>query len=182
VLPKPPPGSSGPAAIAGTILRVYKGRNVGELRITEMTAPDAASLSPPYPRCMLQHSASQRVVNFDLNWAAINFGQQGTAPDVRLTMTGPHGEAVVAVIPTGPNADQVCRVVRSLPISSGGVGSQLVLGLIIRLPLKAALHELIVRLDGHPSRFSSAPSALEATVSRAIRRSRTRPALHTLSG
>jgi len=47
-----------------------------------MTAPDAASLNPPYPRCMLQHSASEQVVNFDLNWAAINFGQSGTAPAV----------------------------------------------------------------------------------------------------
>jgi hypothetical protein len=156
VLPKPRADNQ-PFAIAGTILRVYKGRDVGELRITEMTAPDAASLNPPYPRCMLQHTVSQHLVNFDLNWAAINFGQTGTAPAVHLTITGPHGEAVIAVVPTGPNGNQICSVVRSLALSPEGTGSQLVYGLFMRLPVHAALHELGVEIDGHPITIHLSP-------------------------
>jgi hypothetical protein len=84
-------------AVAGTILRVADGRDIGELRITEMTAPDAGD--PPYPRCLVGRTAAQPVIYFDLNWAGINFGSRGTAPAVRLTITGPGGTPMTAESP-----------------------------------------------------------------------------------
>src|SRR5215472_8304751 len=42
-LPRLPPRDPGPQPVAGTIIRVYQGRNTGELRLIQMTAPDAAA-------------------------------------------------------------------------------------------------------------------------------------------
>lgn len=161
VLPSQPADGQ-PEAIAGTILRVNAGRDTAELRITQMTAPDAARLNPPLPRCMLEHGASQRVVNFDLNWAAINFGQSGTAPAARLTITGPHGEPVLAVVPTGPNT-QACRPVRAFPLPSQRPGWQLVYGLIMRLPAADRVRELNLQIDGHPIAVDLEPVCPQST-------------------
>jgi hypothetical protein len=133
-------------AVAGTILRVTDGRDVGELRITEMTAPDAGD--PPYPPCLIGHTAAQRVINFDLNWAGINFGSQGTAPAVRLTITGPGGTPMTAEIPQGSPPNN-CATVRSLFLSSEPKGWQLVYAMALRVPAHARLRKLTVSMDGH---------------------------------
>jgi hypothetical protein len=113
-----------------------------------MSAPDAAD--PPYARCLLQHPPGERLVNFDLNWAAINFGQRGTAPAVHVTILGPDGTAVIAQVPIPPAGNPVCRRVRSFYLSAESPGWQLVYGLTLALPRHTPLHELSVWIDDHP--------------------------------
>jgi hypothetical protein len=129
-------------------LRVRKGGDLGELRIVEMSAPDAAD--PPYARCLFQHQPSDLLVNFDLNWAAINFGQRGTAPAVHVTILGPDGTPMIAQVPIPPASSPVCRRVRSFYLSAESPGWQLVYGLTLALPRHTPLHELSVWIDGHP--------------------------------
>jgi hypothetical protein len=143
----PPPAYQDDAtAVAGTILRVSDGRELGELRITEMTGPDAGD--PPYPPCLVGHTAAQRVINFDLNWAGINFGSTGTAPAVRLTVTSPGGTPMTAEIPQDSPPNKCARV-RSLFLSSQPKGRQLVYGTTLRVPVHARLRELTVTMNGH---------------------------------
>ncbi len=142
------PVSNHPRTLAGTILRVRKGTQVGDLRIVEMSAPDAAD--PPYARCLLQHTPGERVVNFDLNWAAINFGQRGTAPAVHVTILAPDDTAMIAQVPIPPAGNPVCRKVRSFYLSAESPGWQLVYGLTLTLPRHTPLRELTVWIDGHP--------------------------------
>jgi hypothetical protein len=144
---------SQPRAVAGWILRIYKNHHKGYLRFVEMTGPDAPSLNPPYPRCMLRHRAGQRVVNFDLNWSDINMSVGGPTPAVRLTIVGPHGEQMIAVVPVDDDARQVCRPVHSFRLGVLRRNWQEVLGLVMRLPVHQRLRELTVTVDGHTKRI-----------------------------
>lgn len=156
-LPKVPAQNPGPHGLAGSIIRIYKGRETGELRLIEMSAPDAAAgLGAPLPSCFLQnparpwHQPGYRVVNFDLNWADINVGQRGTAPAVRVTIAGPDGQPMIAAVPQGPAGNAVaCRVIESYRLGSSRPRWQLVLGLTLRVPLHMALDHLLVTADGH---------------------------------
>jgi hypothetical protein len=141
--------SSQPRAVAGWILRISKGSRKGYLRLPQMTAPDAASLNPPYPRCMLKHRPGRRVVNFDLNWSDINVRVGAPTPAVRLTILGPRGEQMAAVVPVDEGNRQVCRAVRSFQLGVVGRGVQLVLGLVMRVPVHSRIRELKVTVDGH---------------------------------
>ncbi len=155
-LPKVPAQHPGPHGVAGSIIRIYKGRETGEFRLIEMTAPDAAAgLGAPLPPCFLQnpvqpwHKPGYRVVNFDLNWADINFGQRGTAPATRVTIAGPDGQPMIAAVPQGPAGNTIaCRAVESFRLGSSRPRWQLVLGLALRVPLHMALDHLQVTTDG----------------------------------
>ena len=147
------PTVNGPVAdnartVAGAILRIRKGADVGDLRIVEMSAPDAAER--PYARCLLQHSPGERLVSFDLNWAAMNFSQRGTAPAVHVTILAPDGTAMIAQVPIPPAGNPVCRKVRSFYLPAESPGWQLVYGLTLTLPRHTPLHDLAVWIDGHP--------------------------------
>ena len=119
-LPKVPVEKPSPHAVAGTIIRIRKGRDVGEMRIVQMTMPDAAAyIGPRLPHCFTQyspdlaHRSNYRVINFDLNWADINFGQRGTAPAVRVTIAGPDGAPMLVAVPQGPGGNSLaCRTAR----------------------------------------------------------------------
>jgi hypothetical protein len=121
----------------------------------EMTAPDAArNLDGALPTCFTQYPPRPgrlpryRVINFDLNWAAINEGQRGAAPAVRITIAGPDGTTMVAA-DLGPNDTGItCQAVQSYVLTRGTTGSQLVLGLTLRVPLQGAPHPP----DGHGRR------------------------------
>jgi len=145
--------------VAGAIVRVIKGHAVGELRITEMTAPDA--VDPPYPSCLTEHGPSQRVVNFDLNWAGVNFGERGPTPEVRITIAGPDGTPLVAVQPDGPERD--CQTVRSFGLPSEGKGWQLVYGMTLRQSSDASLTGLSVTVDGHMKEIHLSPACRPGT-------------------
>lgn len=133
-------------AVAGTTLRVINGREIGELRLTEETGPDAGD--PPYPACLTGHASDERVVNFDLNWAGVNFGEQGSAPAVSVTIAGPDGAALIAEIPQ-PNPPNRCKTVRSFVLTALGKGWQLVYGMTLREPSRAKLAYLWVTVDRH---------------------------------
>jgi hypothetical protein len=157
-LPKVPAQQRQPRALAGTIIRISKARDIGELRLTEMTAPDAAApdAGTSLPACFLQdpplgsHRPGYRVVNFDLNWGDINLGQRGTAPAERVTIAGPDGVPMVAAVPQGPAYDTVaCRTVRSFLLGRETTGWQFVLGLTLRVPLSGSLTHLLVTAGGH---------------------------------
>ncbi|HUZ36864.1 MAG TPA: hypothetical protein VMV17_11090 [Streptosporangiaceae bacterium] len=156
-LPKVPAENPGPQPVAGTIIRIYKGHDVGELRLMQMTGPDAATnLGNSLPACFLQYPPglarppADRVVNFDLNWADTNLGQRGTAPAIRVTITGPDGEPMVAAVPQATAGNGIaCRTVRSFPLGQQTTGWQLVYGLTLRVPQLAALNHLLVTADGH---------------------------------
>jgi hypothetical protein len=153
-LPKTQPDSEGPTAVAGSIIRVDKGGDTGELRLMEMNAPDAATnLTGKVPACLRAggaRPATYRMVNFDLNWAGIDVGQRGPAPAVRLSITGPGGQAMIAVDWQGAAGGRAgCRAVLSLPLGQQGEGWQLVLGLAMRAPRHGALTSLRVTIDGN---------------------------------
>jgi hypothetical protein len=155
-LPESPPQNPGPQPLAGTIIRIYKGRDTGELRLVEKTSPDAtAALGIALPPCLTQYRArptrlpDYRVVNIDLNYAAINEGQRGTAPNVRVSIAGPDGTPLVAAIPHGPGGDTIaCQPVRSFLLTSGGRDSQEVIGMTLRVPLHQRLDDLTVTAGG----------------------------------
>jgi len=134
-------------AVAGTILRVFKGQATGELRITEESSPDGPA-GPPYPACLTGHSSDERVVNFDLNWAGIGFGSAGSAPAVTITITGPAGTPLIADIPQQSSPD-LCRTVRTFVLGAQGKGWQLVYGLALKEQSHAKLTYLWVVIDGH---------------------------------
>jgi hypothetical protein len=152
-LPKVPAQHQGPHGVAGTIIRISKGGETGELRLIEMTGPDAAAgLGAPLPPCFLQTparpwaQAGYRVVNFDLNWADINFGQTGTAPATRVTIAGPDGQPMIAAMPRGNTI--ACRPVESFRLGASRPRWQLVLGLTLRVPPHLAIDHLLVTADG----------------------------------
>ena len=156
-LPKVPAQNQGPQAVAGTIIRIRHGRNTGELRLMEMTAPDAAqNLDGKMPPCFTQYPPRPgrmpryRVINFDLNYAGINEGQHDPAPGVRITIAEPDGTTMVAGVP-GPDGTGVrCRAVASFPLGRVSAETQLVLGLTLRVPLQGTtLTHLVVTADGH---------------------------------
>jgi hypothetical protein len=156
-LPKVPAEKPSPHAVAGTIIRVRKDRDVGELRLIQMTMPDAAAaVGPRLPACFTQYSTDlahrphYRVIDFDLNWAAINFGQRGIAPAVRATIAGPDGTAMLVAVPEGPGANRLaCRAARSFRLGRETSGWQLVYGLTLRVPLNVDLDHLFLTVDGH---------------------------------
>jgi hypothetical protein len=156
-LPPLPQRDSGPQPVAGTIIRVYHGHNTGELRLIQMTAPDAAAdLGIPLPPCFTQYPPwltrlpGYRVINFDLNYAGINEGSGSTGPNVRVTIAGPDGTSLIAAVPQGPADDTVaCQPVRSFLLTSGGSKSQEVLGLTLRVPVHLRLDHLLVTAGGH---------------------------------
>jgi hypothetical protein len=113
-----------------------------------MSAPDPADA--PYARCLLQHPAAERIVNFDLDWTAINFGQRGTAPAVHITIRGPDGADVIAQLLIGPVGDPVCRVVRSFFLSSEPPHSGQEYLLTLAVSRRTPLRRLSVWVDGHP--------------------------------
>jgi hypothetical protein len=141
--------------VAGAIVRVIKGHDIGELRLTEMTAPDAAV--PPYPPCLTERGPSQRVVNFDLNWAGVNFGERGPSPTVHITIAGPAGTPLVAEIPqSGPPSN--CQTVQSFLLPAEGKGWQLVYGMTLRQSSDASLTSLSVSIDGHLKEIHLTPA------------------------
>ena len=153
-LPKTGPDSEGPTAVAGSIIRVDKGGDTGELRLMEMNAPDAATnLTGKVPACLQASGArpaTYRMVNFDLNWPASTWA--------RAARPRPCGSRslVLAVRPMiaadwqgavgGPAG---CRAVLGLPPRPAGQNWQLVLGLAMRAPRHGALTSLRVTIDGH---------------------------------
>jgi hypothetical protein len=155
-LPKVPASSSGPRALAGSIIRIDHGRDVGELRLIEMSGPDAAAgLGGKLPACFLQQPpdlprrADYRVVNFDLNYADINVGQRGIAPPVRVTISDLDGSpAIAAFAEDGAGKAVGCRTVSSLLLGRQTAGWQLVYGLSLREPLDTAFDKLRVTVDG----------------------------------
>ncbi len=141
----------------GDIIRIRHGRDTGELRLMEMTAPDAAqNLDGKMPPCFTQYPPAPgrmpryRVINFDLNYAGINEGQHDPAPGVRITIAEPDGTTMVAGVP-GPDGTGVrCRAVASFPLGRVSAETQLVLGLTLRVPLQGTtLTHLVVTADGH---------------------------------
>lgn len=155
-LPKVPAQNSLPRSLAGTIIRIHHGADVGELRLIEMSAPDAASdLGGALPPCFTQFPPRPtgppryRVVNFDLNWADINLGQRGTAPAVRVTIAGPDGTPMVAAEPASGGTSIGCQTVKSFLLGRQQTGWQLVYGMTLRVPLPGALTHLLVTADGH---------------------------------
>jgi hypothetical protein len=122
----------------------------------QMTMPDAAGNAGAPPPCLAQyrpdlaHPADYRVVNFDLNWADINLGSRGTAPAVRVTIAGPDGAPMIAAVPRGPAGNRItCQTVQSFRLGRQTTGWQLVYGLTLRVPLRAALDQLLVTAGGH---------------------------------
>ncbi len=146
-------------AVAGTILRVTQGRVIGELRVTEMTAPDAGL--PPFPTCLTRHARSERAIDFDLNWAGINFGELGPAPAVRLTITALNGRPMVAEIPQAVPPNH-CRVVQSLLLTSESRGEQLVYGMTLRQPTDTRPSGLSVTVDGHAIKIRLSPVCIRS--------------------
>ena len=148
-----PPPPSGPTVetvqahtVAGTILRIIKGQASGDLRISEESGPDAPG--PPYPACLTKHSHRQRVVNFDINWAGINWTTDA-APAVTITITGPDGSALIANEPRA-NPPDLCRTVREFVLGAEGKGWQLVYGLALKESSHAKLPPYLwVTVDGH---------------------------------
>jgi hypothetical protein len=155
-LPKVPAQNQGPQTVAGTIIRIRHVRDTGELRLMQMTAPDAVrDLDGALPPCFTQDPPRParlpryRVINFDLNYAAINEGQRGTAPAVRITIAGPDGSTMVAA-QLGPHDTGIsCQAVQSYLLTRETTGSQLVVGMTLRVPLHGALTRLVVTADGH---------------------------------
>jgi hypothetical protein len=153
-LPRTPPDHEGPTTVAGSIIRVDKGGDTGELRLMETNAPDAATnLSGKVPDCLQPGGArpsTYRTVNFDLNWAGVDVGTLGSAPAVRLSITGPGGQPMMAVDWQGAVGGRVgCRAVLGLPLGRQGKGWQLVYGLAMRVPRHGALTGLQVTIDGN---------------------------------
>ena len=153
-LPKTRPDSEGPTAVAGSIIRVDKGGDTGELRLMEMNAPDAVTnLTGKVPACVEAggvRPATYRMVSFDLNWAGINVGQSGPAPAVRLSITGPGGQAMIAAGWQGAVGGPVgCRAVLGYHLGPQGKNWQLVLGLAMRAPRHGPLTSLEVTIDGN---------------------------------
>lgn len=155
-LPKVPAQNQGPQTVAGTIIRIRHGADVGDLRLMQMTDPDAArNLDGRLPSCFTQfpprpgRMPRYRVINFDLNYSGVNEGQHGAAPGVRMTIAGPDGTTMVAGVP-GPEGTGVrCRAVQSFLLDREPAGTQLVYGLTLRVPLRGALTHLVVTADGH---------------------------------
>jgi hypothetical protein len=133
-------------AVAGTILRVIKGHDVGELHITQESGPDASD--PPYPACLTGHRPDRRVVNFDLNWSGVGYGEHGPAPKVTITIAGPDGTPLVAEIPQ-LNPPNTCRTVRALTLTAEGKGWQLVYGMTLQVRSDDKLAYLWITVDGH---------------------------------
>jgi len=156
-LPKVPKEKPSPHAVAGTIIRVRKGHDIGELRLVQMTMPDAsAAIGPRLPPCFTQYSSdlahrpNYRVIDFDLNWADIDFGSRGTAPAVRVTLAGPDGAPMIVAVPRGPAGNSLaCRTARSFRLTRETTGWQAVYGMTLRVPLNAKLDHLLVTVDGH---------------------------------
>jgi hypothetical protein len=157
-LPKVPAQNPGPQPVAGTIIRIYQGHDTGELRLVQMTEPDAVmNVGAALPPCFTQYPShvtrlpQYRVVNFDLNYASINEGTIGTAPDVKVTITGPDGTPMIVGMPnTQGITDTIsCQAAESFLLTSGGHNSQEVLGLTLRVPLHLPLDHLLVTANGH---------------------------------
>jgi hypothetical protein len=143
-------GTADAHALAGTIVRVRKGRDVGDLRITQLSAPDPSDA--PYARCLFRRPAGARLFNFDLNWTAMDLGLRGTAPAVHITLRGPGGAPVVAQVPISPAGDLACRLVRSFSLSSEPLHWGVQYSLTLVLPAGTPLRWLSVWVDGHPVR------------------------------
>jgi hypothetical protein len=152
ILPPPPPGSQPPgdqlAAISGMIVRIHQAGKAGDLRLTRLATPDAAS-GFNNPACLVTRPPGQRLANFDLNWAAIA-GQHASSPAVHLSITGPHGEPVTALIPQGPGYTTLaCRDARNLVLPAQPPEAQFILGLVLRRVRNEWLRTLRVTIDGH---------------------------------
>ena len=167
-LPKTRPDSEGPTAVAGSIIRVDKGGDTGELRLMEMNAPDAVTnLTGKVPACVEAggaRPATYRMVNFDLNWAGINVGQSGPAPAVRLSITGPCGQAMITAGWQGAVGGPVgCRAVLGYHLGPQGKNWQLVLGLAMRAPRHGPLTSLEVTIDGNAITVPLVPACSPAS-------------------
>jgi hypothetical protein len=152
VLPPMPPRDDPPSyelnAISGVIVRIHHHSTAGDLRLTRLPGPDA-DLGFNSPDCMVSKPHGERVANFDLNWAAIP-GQRSPSPTVRLSIIGPHGEPVTALIPQGPEYTALaCRAVRNLILPAQRPGARLIIGLVMRRPKGELLKALRLVIDGH---------------------------------
>ncbi len=152
VLPPLPKGSALPGdqlvAVSGMIVRIHHGRTAGDLRLTRIPRPDAAA-GYNNPRCLVTRPPGQRLADFDLSWAAIA-GQHAPSPAVHLSIAGPHGEPVTALIPQGPEYTRLaCRDARSLVLPSQPPGAQFVIGLVLQRPKDEWVRKLLVSVDGH---------------------------------
>jgi hypothetical protein len=161
ILPPPPPGSEPPGdqldAVSGTIIRIYKAGNAGDLKLTRLPGPDAAG-GFNNPACLVARPPGQRVANFDLNWAAIN-GQRSPSPAVHLSISGLHGEPVTALIPQGPEYTALaCRDVQNLILPAQPRGAQFVIGLVMRRPKDESLRALRVSVDGQTAVIPLTPA------------------------
>jgi hypothetical protein len=167
-LPRTPQSPPGPSAVAGTIIRVSKGHDTGELRLIEMTEPDAAlNLDGKVPACFQPVTARPldfRLVNFDLNWAGIDAGVQGPAPAVRLSITGPGGQPMIADDWQSAVGGAIgCRPVLSFSLGQQNTGWQLVYGLAMRVPLRGSVDDLHVTVDGHAIAVPLVPACTPAS-------------------
>lgn len=152
VLPPPPAGSEPPgdqlAVVSGMIVRIDQAGRVGDLRLARLSGPDAAA-GFNNPACLVNRPPGQRVANFDLSWAAIS-GQRASSPAVHLSIAGPHGEPVTALIPQGPGYTTLaCRDARKLMLPAQRPGAQFIIGLVLRRPKDEWLRTLRVTVDGH---------------------------------
>lgn len=165
VLPPPPPGSEPPGdqldAISGAIIRVYHASVAGDLRLTRLPGPDAAAGFND-PACLTARPPGQRVANFDLSWAAIS-GQHASSPAVHLSISGPRGEPVTALIPQGPEYTTLaCADARDLVLPAQRPGAQFVIGLVMRRPKDELLRELRVQINGHTAVIPLTPACSRA--------------------
>ncbi len=106
---------------------------------TDPVTPEAATNGRP---------ANRRTVIRRLVWAAVS-GQRASSPAVRLSISGPSGEPVTALIPQGPEYTTLaCRDVRNLVLPAQPPGAQFVIGLVLRHPEDELLRALRVSVDG----------------------------------
>ena len=114
------------------------------------------------PACVTERWAWQRVDNFDLSWAAAS-GQHASSPVAHLTVTGPHGEPVNALIPQGPEYTSLtCRSARNLVLPAQPPGAKFFIGLVMRFPKTEWLRTLRVTIDGHTAVIPLTPACTSA--------------------
>jgi hypothetical protein len=161
VLPPPPPGSQPPGeqlnAVSGMIVRIHQAGTAGDRRLARLARPDAAA-GFNNPACLVTRPPGQRIANFDLSWTAIT-GQRAPSPAVHLSIAGPHGEPVTALIPQGPEYTSLaCRDARSLVLPAQRPGAQFIIGLVMRRPRDERLRTLRVSIDGHTAVLPLTPA------------------------
>ncbi len=95
-------------------------------------------------------------MNFDLNWAGINFGTAGAAPAVTVTIAGPDGSVLIADEPQN-NGPGVCQAVSAFVLGAEGKGWQLVYALALKEPSDVKLTYLWVTVDSQVRKIRLSP-------------------------